>query len=59
MDNKLFTVSEKDSKILIDQRELNNILLNIEKSKYGEYYTQEVSKITLHDMKKRIRNSTT
>ena len=39
---------------MVDPNELSTILLNIEKTKYGEYYTTEVSKITLPDMKKRM-----
>lgn len=51
---KLFALSEKEGKILVDQNEINNILRNIERTKYGEYHNPETSKITLNDLKKRM-----
>jgi len=56
LDFKTFATSEKDNKILVDEKEVNNILLNIERIKYGENYNPAdgVSKISLGEMRKRI-----
>ncbi len=56
LDFKMFGVSEKDNKINVDEEEINKVLLNIERIKYGENYnpTDGVSKISLGEMRKRI-----
>jgi hypothetical protein len=54
---KLLALSEKDGKILVDQKEVNNILLNIERTKHGEFHSPDTSKISLNDLKKRMSKS--
>lgn len=39
---------------MIDQKEINNILLNIERTKLGEHHRHEMSKISLVELKKRM-----
>jgi hypothetical protein len=51
---KLLALNEKEGKIMVDQKEINNILLNIEKTKLGEHHKAEMSKISLAELKKRM-----